>query len=317
MGRAFSIIFFTGTILTWAHYSANAQQIQGQVRYGDSAKAVIGALVRCDGAGGLNSQITERNGKFLFLVSPGHYTVTVRFPGFVDEQRSVDLIDKQQSEYMLFVLRADGSTSSARSGRPPVIDANVPPTAIREFERAEAVLASDSKNRIQEGITHLEKAVTIYPKFLEAQLWLGTTYMDLHRWEDAERALRRVLEIDPNTANAYFGLGEIYLAKKNYSDAETSLRAGLAIEDRSWRGHLALGRLYWNKNNLAAAGKQVGLAIQLNPEFPEAHLLAGNILLGAHKREDALSEFKEYLRLAPKGEFAAQARDAVQKLQMR
>lgn len=317
MFRALSIIFFSGTILICAHCSAEAQQIQGQVRYADSAKAVVGALVRCDGAGGLNSQITERNGKFLFLVSPGHYTVTVRFPGFMEEQRSVDLIDKQQSEYMLFVLRGNDSTSNARSPRPPVIDASVPPAALREFEKADAVLASDSKNRIQEGITHLEKAVTIYPKFLEAQLSLGASYMDLHRWEDAEGALRRVLELDPNTANAYFGLGEIYLAKRKYSDAERSLQAGLAIEDRSWRGHLALGRLYWNKNNLAAAGKQVGLAIQLNPEFPEAHLLAGNILLRAQKREDALSEFKEYLRLAPKGEFAAQAREAVRKLQNR
>ena len=168
-----------------------------------------------------------------------------------------------------------------------------------------------------EGVSHLEKALSIYPHFLQAELRLGATYMDLHEWDKAEQALRRALEINPKAANAYFALGEIYWRQKKYSEAEKSLREGLAIEDRSWQGHFTLARVFWSKGDLSKAGRQVGLAIQLNPNFAEAHLLAGDIHLRANNREYALEQFQEYLRLAPKGEFAAQAREAVRKLRQK
>jgi regulator of sirC expression with transglutaminase-like and TPR domain len=57
------------------------------------------------------------------------------------------------------------------------------------------------------------------------------------------------------------------------------------------------------------------LTIQLNDSFPDARLLAANIYLKINNRQAALEQFQEYLRLAPKGEFAAQARQAIQKLQ--
>lgn len=42
--------------------------------------------------------------------------------------------------------------------------------------------------------------------------------------------------------------------------------------------------------------------------------LAGNILLRLAQKERALTEYEEYLRLAPKGEFAPQARGLTEKL---
>lgn len=294
--------------------AAVAQQIQGQVRYADSGQSAIGVLVRCDGTGGISDQLTDRNGKFYFRVSPGHYTVITRAVGFVEEQQSRDLIDTQQSEYLFFTLKPASTAPALVRANPMVIDATVPAEAEREFEKGEAALAGDKKDREQEAINHLEKAVSIYPHFLQAQLRLGAVYMDLQQWDKAERALRRALLINPKTANAFFALGEIYLRQKKYSEAEKELLNGLAMENRSWQGHFTLGRVYWTKGDLSRAGRQVGLAIQLNPDFADAYLLAGNILLRANKPEDALANFEKYLILAPKGEYAAQAREAVQKL---
>ena len=138
--------------------------------------------------------------------------------------------------------------------------------------------------------------------------------MDLGEWEKAEEALNRALEIDPKTVNTLFAIAELNLQRKNYVEAERFLIEGLNIENRSWQGHFMLGRLYWSKDEIVKAGRQVALALQLNPNFAEAHMLGANILLRAGKREDALLEFEEYLRLAPKGAYVAQARKAVQKL---
>src|SRR5207253_7975146 len=80
------IIFTVGAL------TALAQQIQGQVRYAQTGQSATGVLVRCDGTGGVNEVMTDRNGKFYFRVSPGHYNVTVRVPGFREEEQSRDLI---------------------------------------------------------------------------------------------------------------------------------------------------------------------------------------------------------------------------------
>ena len=300
-----------------SHSSTEPIQVTGQLRFAESGRPADEVIVRLETfSGGVAGEVrTDRLGKFRFQgLQPLQYHLVIRHPGFQEIQREVNLVMIAQ-EYLQLQLVPDISSSASRSpASRTVLDASVPAEARKEFEKADETLATGKKEKIAEGILHLEKAIFLYPSFLEAQLRLGAAYMDLHEWDKAEQALRRALEINPKTANAYFALGEIYWQQKKYSEAEKSLRDGLAIEDRSWRGHFTLSRVFWSKGDLSKAGRQVGLAIQLNPNFAEAHLLAGNILLRVNKREDALAEFQEYLRLAPKGEFAAQARTAVEKL---
>jgi Tfp pilus assembly protein PilF len=291
--------------------------VHGQVRYAHGGAPADNVLVRLERfSGGIEGEaITDRTGKFQFSgVPPAVYLVRVHLPGFRDEQRQIDL-QTTPSDYVLFHLLPDEVRSSNASVQPTkLLDANVPPRAQKEFEKAQQILLSSKKERLTECIAHLETAVSIYPNFLEAQLKLGTTYMDLGEWDKAEEALNRALQIDPKIANTLLALGELKFQRKNYVEAEKYLIDGLKLENRSWQGHFILGRLYWTRNEIVKAGRQVALALQLNPNLAEAHLLGANILLRAGKREDASFEFEEYLRLAPKGAYAAQAREAVRKL---
>jgi len=66
---------------------------------------------------------------------------------------------------------------------------------------------------------------------------------------------------------------------------------------------------------VSKAGGPIGMTLQLKPDLAEAHLLAGNILLRVNQRERALVEYREYLRLAPKGEFVAQVQELVRKVE--
>jgi tetratricopeptide (TPR) repeat protein len=90
-----------------------------------------------------------------------------------------------------------------------------------------------------------------------------------------------------------------------YRNEETLYRATLARNTGAWLAHNNLANL------LLAAGKQseaidhLQAALRLNPDFPEAHLSLGNVLLDMPDRlNDALAEYQTAVRLAPNSDRA-------------
>jgi tetratricopeptide (TPR) repeat protein len=212
----------------------------------------------------------------------------------------------------LFELVADPLTSnSGVASLVDVVDARVPLAARGEYARGRSELA---KKNIPAAITHLENAISNYPEFFEARLLLATAFMDLREWAKAEAALTEAVNIRPDDPNALLALGEVHWRQKHYPDAEKLLLEGLKLDDKSWHGHFTLARLYWDQNQLLKAAPAVGRTLQLKSDFGEAHLLAGNILLKLNQHERALIEYQEYLKLEPKGQFAPQTRELVDKL---
>ena len=292
----------------------SGHQLHGQVRYAEGGQPAFQILVRLErfDGGMVDQQHTDRAGKFRFGgLRPLTYIVSIRTAGFEDVQQQVELVTKT-SDYILVSLRPDGSSRATPLGPAIILDAKVPLDARKEFEKGRAVLLGNGKS--EEGIAHLERAISIYPNFLEAYLMLGTAYLDARRLDKAESALRKAIAINPGKPEVNFALGEVYRQQKKYAEAEKVLREGLKLDNRLWQGHYTLGRVYLEMGDHVRAGPQIGLAIQLKPDLPEAHLLAGNILLRAHKPDDALLEFEEYLRLVPKGEFSGQAQELVKKI---
>ena len=298
-------------------YTGNSQtfEVSGEVRLADSGASAQSVPVRLERfSGGLIDQImTDNRGRFRFPnLQRGYYKVVVSAPGYRPAQQDADM-QVLFRVFMVFELIADSTKGS--NGMPmqaEVIDARVPPEARNEFESGRAAL---TKKNYKEAIAHLEKATLGYSNFFEAQLLLGTAFMDLREWEKAERPLIRAVEIKPENAVAKLALGEVYWRQKRYPDAEQSLRDGLKLDEKSWHGHFTLGRLYWDMGEVTKAGAPIGMTLQLKPDLAEAHLLAGNILLRVNQRERALIEYREYLRLAPKGEFVSQVQDLIGKVE--
>jgi tetratricopeptide (TPR) repeat protein len=290
--------------------------VSGQVRYSPGGAPADNVTVRVEFfTGGIVAELqTDRLGKFRFMnLAAELYIVRVHAPDYLDAQQQVDL-RTNASEYVLLQLTAKDSArhSTAAALPPAVLDAKTPPAARAEFEAARAALARPG--RADEAIAHLEKALALYPTFVEAQMLLGTALMDKRDWARAEPALRRVLELEPKAAGARFALGELYRLQKNYAAAEAELREGLKLLPNSAEGHYALGRVYYERGDIPKAGVQVGTALRLRPDLAEGYLLAGNLLLRAHKAEEALAQFEQYLRLAPDGEYSKQAREMANKI---
>lgn len=310
--------------------NAAVVEIHGQVRFAEGGAPAANVVVRLesyDGGGSISEAFTDRLGKFKFTNLPAaQYSVRVRQMGYREAQQAVDMTMTTSGLVMLQLLKeAARAASTSTVGS---IDANVPPAAQKEFDKGAAALAEGGKDKIAFAAHCFEKAVSIYPKFVEARLKLGTAYMDLEQWEKAQQALLATIEADPKAFNALFALSEIYLRQNKIDDAEKVLVQGLAIQDQSYLGHLNLARVYWEKARaekdlmkakpaLEKSYEEVKRALTLNPDLAGAHLLKGNLLLRVSRTADAVTEFNAYLRLDPNGPFATETRALIEKINHR
>ena len=286
---------------TWT--SVQTLEISGQVRLKELGAPANNVLVRLERfSGGLIEEMsTDDQGRFRFGgLQRGYYTVIVNAAGFESIRQHADL-QVLFKAYLIFELTRVKEGSPDRSLA--VIDARVPAAAQEHFAKGSLAL-NDKKP--EDAVPHFERALLIYPEFFEAQYLLGTTHMKLRDWARAESTLNRALEIKSDSPAVILSLGEVYWRQKRYADAEQKLREGLKRDEKAWQGHFTLGRLYWEMGQVAKAGPPIGMTLQLKPDLAEAHVYAGNILLRVNQPERALMEYREYLRLAPKGEMVPQ-----------
>ncbi len=286
-------------------------EITGQVRLEQRKTPVKSAPVRLESsAGSLTSQMmTDSVGRFTFSgLQRGQYFVSVHVPGYRPEKHPVEITSIIRRVQLLIELEPEESPSLAPS---ELLDARLPVEAIKEFEKGRAALRD---GKVEKAISHLEKAVRLHADFFDAQLLLGTAYLDAQQWEKAETALRRALELRPHSSVALVELGEVYRRQKRFTEAESSLLVALKLDDRSWQGHFTLARVYWEMGDATKASPAAERALQLNPNYPEAHLLMANIFMRLNLFAQALLRYEEYLRLAPKGAFAVQTREITRRL---
>src|SRR5947209_6072468 len=287
-------------------------EISGQIQLPQDGPPARKLTVRLERfSGGILDQLPpDAHGKFRFTnLQRGYYTIYVVAPGYKPSQQQADMQVLSRS-YLVFELvpNKEGATSNTSAS---VINARVPKDAQTEFDKGRASLQD---KKAKDAIQHLLKAVELYPEFFEAQFLLGRAYMEDSALKESASALHKALEIKPDDVATLISLGEVYRREKSYEDAEKTLQEAVKLDDKSWQAYFALARVYLEMGDVMKAAPPIGHTLQLKPDFAEAHLLAGNILLRVNQPERAQTEYEEYLRLAPKGEFAEQARALIQKI---
>jgi Flp pilus assembly protein TadD len=293
------------------------REIHGEVDHADGSPFREGALVMIeDDLGGLSVRIvTDSSGRFdAPRLHKSHFTVTVRASGFRDATTSVDLTTLTSANVRMTLKELAPSASPATSPDPGVSvnELNVPEAAQVEFEKGRDLLLD--KHKSADSVKSFLKAIQIAPTYSRAYFMLGTAYMDMAKWSDAETALNKAISLNDKLQSAYLALGACLVEQKKFAEAEKPLLRGLELVPDASRGHYDLGRTYYSLNRFQEAEPHARKAVELEPKFPEAHILLGNVLLRLRDGQGALTEFQEYLRLAPNGSFAGPTQELVKKL---
>ena len=297
--------------------ATNFGDITGNVRVAGGLAPAQNVRVSLERVGGgtIDQMMTDARGRFRFAqLQRGQYVVNVSADECLrPERRQVELLVVFRA-YLDVELAPDTSSPHCTgflAGRASSVDARVPEGARKEYERAAASLA---KGKDEEGVSHLRRAVELYPDFFAAHMLTASAHTKAGRLAEAEAALERAAKIDPRSAAALVSLGEMRRRLKKHEEAEESLNAALKLDEASWQAHLALGRVYLDTDRARRAAPHIGRALQLKPDFADGHLFAGNLLLKLGEPARALAEYEEYLRLAPSGDYAAPTRELVAKL---
>jgi Tfp pilus assembly protein PilF len=188
----------------------------------------------------------------------------------------------------------------------------VPAAAKKQYELG---LKSVAKGDVNTAASRFEAALSIYPEYLAARNDLGAQYLKLKRIDEAEKHFQSVLEKDPKNFNAQFNLGLVRVERKAYADAITELNKAIVIDNTRPVARLWLGFALLESGDVASAERELTKALVMGgDQCVAAQYHLARIYLARGDKNEALRALHAYLDEAPKGEYAADAKDLAKRI---
>jgi tetratricopeptide (TPR) repeat protein len=161
------------------------------------------------------------------------------------------------------------------------------------------VLACQSKDRLDEAITHFRQALQIRPGYYQALNNLGNAFYLKDNLEQAVFHYRQALNLGPNYPDAYCNLGNVLLRQEKFDDAIRSYQQALRLKPDAADVWNNMGLALQRQNKLDEAGRCFQQAVQINARYTDAHTNLGNVLLRQEKLDEAIRSYQQALRLNP------------------
>jgi len=128
-----------------------------------------------------------------------------------------------------------------------------------------------SEGNTVDALAHFQRAEASAPVSLSLHLKLGTVYLRMKRWKDAEISFNKALALDPDCAEAYRGLALSHLHRSRNRDAA---QAALDAVGRIYfdpLSHFVLGVALHRLGEVPRAVEALKVAVSQNPNYPQAH----------------------------------------------
>jgi tetratricopeptide (TPR) repeat protein len=176
----------------------------------------------------------------------------------------------------------------------------------------EAVAARQAGD-YQMAISKFNDMIAKMPKCPDCYYNIGLSQSDLKNWGAAETAFKQAIELAPDYIEAYNALASAYNAEGKLDLAQQTAAKAVELTAATPAGgsnpeSLYLqGTILWNSGKIPEATALFEQALKADPNYAPAHFQYGMALLNQGKMPDALTEFQTYVKLAPTGEYAAQA----------
>lgn len=135
-------------------------------------------------------------------------------------------------------------------------------------------------------------------KYLES----GERYYAKGKYREAIIQYRNAVNVDPNFGSAHYQLAEAYLKLQDLQHAYGELSRTLELQPDNYKAHAEIANiliLSGQPESLRAAQDHVDLLQQKQPNDPDTHIAAGNLLSREQKFSEAIAEMQKAVTLGP------------------
>ncbi len=213
-----------------------------------------------------------------------------------DTTKAGGKLDPAQMEKLRALGYMGSDMGNTKSGGANLID---PKDRIEIANRLGRDLVDMEEDRFNEAIADLRDMVDHQSDVPQVYLELGQALIHVKRYQEAIPFLRTAAEKAPDVSSPYYQLGVAYVNLEQYRNALEAMQAAVTRSPNSPQYHLRVAYLENQLLNLPEAEKEYKKALELDPEYFEAHLEYGKSLELQGRMNAALAEFAEAAKLRP------------------
>ncbi len=291
--------------------------IGGSIRDESNQRAMESILVVLKQATGtpITTTFTRDNGDFQFDgLANGDYMIEVNVKDYNQFQQQITINGASRLGLSIFLTKPAKAVNPGLQLSISAHQLSVPHKAHDEFEKGMTLIYLKSDYR--GAIAQFQLAIKDFPTYYEAYAEEGSAYFQLQDLDHAEEALQKSIDLSSGQyADAMFTLAAILSDTKRYTEAVGVSRRGISVDASSWRGPFELARALTALKQTDEAEKSAQKSRDLMPDNPPVYLLLANIHIQRKDYPALIRDLDDYLRLAPIGPEADQARKTRERVQ--
>jgi tetratricopeptide (TPR) repeat protein len=263
----------------------------------------------------INSTFTRDNGDFEFSGIPsGDYSIDITVPDYEPYRETLTINHSERRGLAVFLRRPRIVVTTDYNNTISAHELSVPNKPHDEYEKGLRLIYS--KSDYKGAIEQFERAIKDFPNFYEAYAQEGNAYTFLGQNAPAEEAMRKSIALSSNQyPEAFFLLAGLLNNTSRYAEAEPVARQGVTLDGSSWHGHFELARALTALKRPEEAEKSATQARDLKPDNSAIFLLLANIHIQLRDHVALKKDLDQYLKVAPTGPAADQARRTQNQLQ--
>ena len=134
------------------------------------------------------------------------------------------------------------------------------------------------------------KSIELDGSQAEGYKLLGGIKMFHFDWDGAEAELQKALKLEPGNADALRITGFLYRCTGRFDEAIRLTKQSITLDPVQGHTYFSFGQLLYHANHLEEAIVTYKKVLELNPQFPRAHIFLGKAYLLQGKPHLALAE---------------------------
>lgn len=240
------------------------------------------------------SGLTDDLGSFEIIgeAEPGEYIFLV---ASVSQIRDEQVLLAQPDLELSLALPPASAIAPPATGRYIVSAARlgVPAKARAHLTAAHRYFANLEFDNAEQEIEGALRADSAFAQAFAMRAFIKLAEKDLNgAVEDAKHATL----LDANDAESFVAMAMSYNSLKEFPQAEDAAWHALSLRPDSWQGRLELAKSFYGQREFVLALRELDLG---NVDFPDTHLVRGNVLMRLERGREASDEFRTFLREAP------------------